>query len=157
MFNGAKGRGRRAPSVYVTAVENHWTMGRRNCTCCTRCKSVRIISFAYCDDDSSTTVLATMIAYSSDAPCVQAAQPAPAPYCTRVSSCQYTKHRLWKCFLSHLVGDHDVVLRRHVVGDVVVDDQPKQTVQHRQIHLKGTPPHTQQARQARDKTTASTG
>lgn len=36
----------------------------------------------------------------------------------------------------------------------MVDNQPKQTVQHRQVHLEGTSQHTQ-APQERDKTTAS--
>mmetsp|Transcript_38034 Transcript_38034/g.88956 ORF Transcript_38034/g.88956 Transcript_38034/m.88956 type:complete len:243 (-) Transcript_38034:2942-3670(-) len=34
-----------------------------------------------------------------------------------------------------LVVDGDVVLRSHVVRNVVVDDEPKQSVQQRQIHL----------------------
>ena len=36
-----------------------------------------------------------------------------------------------------LVRDHHVVLGRHVVRDVVVQDQPQQPVQQRQVHLFG--------------------
>mmetsp|Transcript_62206 Transcript_62206/g.196852 ORF Transcript_62206/g.196852 Transcript_62206/m.196852 type:complete len:623 (-) Transcript_62206:2053-3921(-) len=34
-----------------------------------------------------------------------------------------------------LVGDHHVVLRGHVVGDVVIHDQAQQPVEHGQVHL----------------------
>jgi len=37
--------------------------------------------------------------------------------------------------LAHLVVDDDVVFGRHVVGNVVVDDQSKETVEKRQVDL----------------------